>query len=88
MIIVCDNQGWWTTQHFRDFGWQNTCAQDMFGCKRRGMKAGWMVVKIRTERNLVDLLRKLLPFSRIQELCKLVGVEYDEDFMTREAPDG
>ena len=27
-----------------------------------------------------------MPFNRIHELCKLVGVEYDQDSMTREAP--
>ena len=43
------------------------------------------VVKIRTERNPGDLLTKPLPFNRIQELCKLVGVEHDQDSMTREA---
>ena len=35
------------------------------------------VVKIPTERNLADLLTKPLPFSRIEELCRLVGVECD-----------
>ena len=35
------------------------------------------VVKIPTERNPADLLTKPLPFSRIEELCRLVGVEYD-----------
>ena len=47
---------------------------------------GWLdVVNIRTERNPADLLTKPRPFNRIQELCKLVGVAYDEDSMTREA---
>ena len=45
------------------------------------MKAGH-VVKIPTARNLAHLLSKTLPFGRIQELCKLVGVEYDPDFQT------
>ena len=39
---------------------------------------GWLdVVKIPTERNPADLLTKPLPFSRIEELCRLVGGEYD-----------
>ena len=39
---------------------------------------GWLdVVKIPTQRNPDDLLTKPLPFSRIEELCRLVGVEYD-----------
>ena len=42
------------------------------------------VVKIPTERNLADLLTRPLSFDRIQELCKLVGVEYDEDSKTLE----
>ena len=33
------------------------------------------VEKIPTERNPAGLLTKLLPFDRIQDLCKLVGVE-------------
>ena len=46
---------------------------------------GWLdVVKIPTERDLADLLTKPLPFDRIQELCKLVGVEYDQDSKTLE----
>ena len=43
------------------------------------------VVKLRTERNPADLVTKPLPFNRTQELCKFVGVEYDQDSMTREA---
>ena len=45
------------------------------------------VVNIRTQRNPDDLLTKPLPFNRIQELCKLVGVEYEQDSMTRKAPE-
>ena len=46
---------------------------------------GWLdVVKIRMQRNPVDLLTKLLPLNRIPELCKLVGVEYDQDSKTLE----
>ena len=45
------------------------------------------MVKNRTERNLADLLTKPLPFNRIQELCKLLEVEYGQDSMTREAPE-
>ena len=40
-------------------------------------EGGLDVVKIPTERNPADLLTKPLPFSRIEELCRLVGVEYD-----------
>ena len=40
------------------------------------------MVKIRSERHPAVLLTKLLPFNRIQELCKLVGIEYDQDSKT------
>ena len=42
------------------------------------------MVKMSTERNPADLLTKRLPFDRIQQLCKLVGVEYDQDSKTLE----
>ena len=42
------------------------------------------VVKIPTERHQADLLTKLLPFDRIQDLCTLVRVEYDQDSKTLE----
>ena len=63
----------WTTPHVRESGWRSTCTRDISACKQRGMK----VVKIPTERSPADLLTKPLPFSRIEELCRLVGVKYD-----------
>ena len=36
------------------------------------------MVKIGTDLNPADLLTKPLPFKHIRELCKLVGVEYDQ----------
>ena len=42
------------------------------------------VVKIPTERNRAFLLTTPLPFDRIQDVCKLVGVEYDQDSKTLE----
>ena len=49
------------------------------------MKAGRLdVVKVPTERNPAVLLTKPLPLDRIQDVCKLVGVEYDQDSKTLE----
>ena len=48
------------------------------------MKAQLDVPKIPTERDPADLHTKPLPFDRIQDLCKLVGVECDQDVKTRE----
>ena len=46
---------------------------------------GWSdVVKIPTERNLAVLLTTPLPFDRIQDVRKFVGVEYDQDSKTLE----
>ena len=42
------------------------------------------VVKIPTERDPADLLTEPLPFDRVQGLCKLVGVEFDQDSKTLE----
>ena len=42
------------------------------------------VVKIPTERNPADPLTEPLPFDHIQDLCKLVGVEHDQDSKTPE----
>ena len=42
------------------------------------------VLKILAERNLADLLTKPLPFNRIRELCKFVGVEHDQKSTTPE----
>ena len=43
-----------------------------------------MWVKVPTQRNLAEMLTKLFPFDRIQELCKLVVVEYGQDSKTLE----
>ena len=75
--IACDNQG--VVDH--------TARQGLGLAKHVHTRHLWLqaardegrldVVKIPTERNLADLLTKPLPFSRIEELCRLVGVEYD-----------
>ena len=46
-----------------------------------------IIQQIKGERHLADLHAKPLPFDRIQELCKLAGVEHDQDWMTRAAPE-
>ena len=77
VTIACDNQG--VVHH--------TARQGLGLAKHVHTRHLWLqaardegrldVVKIPTERNRADLLTKPLPFSRIEELCRLVGVEYD-----------
>ena len=77
VTIACDNQG--VVDH--------TARQGLGLAKHVHTRHLWLqaardegrldVVKIPTERNPADLLTKPLPFSRIEELCRLVGVEYD-----------
>ena len=84
--IACDNQG----------VVDRTARQGLVLTKHVHTKHLWLlaardegrldVAKIRTDRSPADLPTKPLPFHRIQELCKLVGVEYDQDSLTREAP--
>ena len=76
--IACDNQG--VVDH--------TARQGLGLAKHVHTRHRWLqaardeglmdVVKISKERNPADLLTKPLPFSRIEELCRLVGVEYDD----------
>ena len=42
VTVACDNRGVVDHQQVRDLDWQNIRARDIFGCKRRMMKAGWM----------------------------------------------
>ena len=84
VTIACDNQG--VVDH--------TARQVLGFAKHVHTRRLWLQaardeglldgVKIPTERDLADLLTKPLPFDRIQELCKLVGVEYDQDSKTLE----
>ena len=77
VTIACDNQG--VVDH--------TARQGLGLAKKVHRRHLWLqaardegrldVVKIPTERNPADLLTKPLPFSHIEELCRLVGVEYD-----------
>ena len=75
VTIACDNQG----------VVDDTARQGLGLAKHVHTRHLWLqaardegrldVVKIPTERNPADLLTKPLPFSRIEELCRLVGVE-------------
>ena len=82
VTIACDNQG--VVDH--------TARQGLGLAKyvhtrhlwlQAALDESWLdAVKIPTERNSADLLTKPFPFDRIRELCKLVGVEYDQDSKT------
>ena len=84
VTIACDNQG--VVQH--------TARQGLGVAKHVYTRRLWLhaardegtldVVKIPTERSPADLLAKPVPFDRIQDLSKLVGVECDQDSMTLE----
>ena len=84
VTIACDNQG--VVDH--------TARQGLGLAKHVHTRHLWLqaardegrldVVKFPTECNPVDLLTKPLPLDRIQDLCKLVGVGYDQDSKTLE----
>ena len=77
VTIACDNQG--VVHH--------TARQGLGFARHVHKRHLWLqaakdegrldVVKIPTEPNPADLFTKSLPFSRIEELCTLVGVEYN-----------
>ena len=82
VTIACDNQG--VVDH--------TARKGLGLAKHVHTRCLWLqtardegrldVVKIPTQRHPADLLTKPLPLDRIRELCKLVGVEYDQDSKT------
>ena len=84
VTVACDNQG------VEDY----TARQGLGLAKHVHTRCLWQqaardegrldVVKIPTERNPAVLLTTPLPFDRIQDVCKLVGVEYDQDSKTLE----
>ena len=87
VTIACDNQGVVDHTARQGLGLAKHVHMRHLGLPAARDEGCLHVVKIRTERNLADLLTKPLPFNRIQELCKLLEVEYGQDSMTREAPE-
>ena len=81
VTIACDNQGVVDHTARRGLG-----LAKHFHTRHLWLQAarddGQLDVKTPTQRHLFDLLTGPLPFDRIQELCKLVGIEYDQDSKT------